>query len=480
MTETAVLSTRRRVALNTVIMIGGRILSLAIGVVTVRLMTTYLGVDRYGEYAVVLAVTGTTVVLAEVGVTSVLSREVSKFPEQADRLGGLLLGFRLLSSTAATLVLLAVIPFLPYTRDTKIALALATPGVLFLILGGLPNAFFIANMRFKFIAALDVGARVLGLVAVILIRVFELGVHGLVVIQVCSYGIAGAAAFILSRRFWHVNVVFDWRAVLPHVRSGVGIGLASLIGLLVYQGDAILLSLLKTPAAVGIYSVAYRFLDQAFMVPGMFMNIVFPVLTRALHRSDEDAEGVIRRAFETLALAGFALLIFVFTLAPYLVEVLAGSKFGASVPTLRILAVAIPMVVTAPVFYNVLVAINRPKDLVRVGASLLVCDVTTNLILIPPYSYKGAAIATISTQTLSVVVLYFVARRRRSFSLHSGFLTGLLGAGAAAAAVLVALHGRPAWLVFFVAEAVFCACAVAFGAVRRSDLRQALARVRGW
>lgn len=470
---------RSRVALNTVIMISGRLCSLAIGVVTIHLMTTYLGVDRFGEYAVVLAITGTTVVLAELGVTSVLSREVSKFPDDADRLGGLLLGYRVVSSLLATLVLLVVVPFLPYTTGTKVALLLATPGVFFLILGGLPNAFFIANMRFKFIAALDVAGRVLGLVAVVLIRVFDLGVNGLVLIQVVSYGLATLAAFVFSRRFWRVNLAFNWQAVRPHVRSGVGIGLASTIGLLVYQGDAILLSLFKTPRAVGIYTVAYRFLDQAFMVPGMFMNIVFPVMTRALHREGDDAERVIRRAFEALSIVGLALGIFVFTLAPYLIRILAGPEFGASVKTLQILAVAIPMLCVSPVFYNILVALDRPRDLISVGIAMLVWDVTSNLLLIPRYSYIGAAIATIMTQTLSFIVLFVVARRRHAFRLQPTFVTRVAAAGVAGAAVIIALRSEPAWLMFLAAEAVYCLGALLFGAVRRSDLRQLVSRFAG-
>jgi O-antigen/teichoic acid export membrane protein len=467
----------RKVFFNTAVQLGGRALSIGIGLFTLRLTATYLGVDVYGEYSIVLAVAGTAVIAAELGVTSILAREISKYPDDADHLGGILFRFRLVTVVPAVGILAALIPFLPYNHDTKIALFVSLPGVAALILGSFPNAFFQANLRLEYAAALDVGARVLGLVAILLVRVFDLGLIGFVALVAASYLITCVVTFLLSGSFWRINMSFDWERAKPLIRAGVGVGFASTIGLLVYRGDAILL--LKTPRDVGIYTVAYRFVDQAFLLPGMFIATVFPIMTRTLHTDKAAAQRVINRVFEFLVLAGIATTLFVYTLAPFLVRVVAGNGFSAAVHPLRILSLAITLLFASPVFYNVLLARDWQRDLVLIGILLLIWDVSTNLVLIPRYGYNGAAVATIATQTFGLLILFAAARRREPFRIDWTFLVRAAGAVAPAVLAVYLLRSQSQWAAFVTAELAFGVAAILFGAVKRADLRRLIARATG-
>lgn len=468
-----------KVFFNTAVQLGGRIASIGIGLFTLRLTATYLGVDVYGEYSIVLAVAGTTVIAAELGITSILTREISKYPEDADSLGGLMFRFRLVTVVPAVLILAALIPFLPYNHDTKVALLVSLPGVAALILGSFPTAFFQANLRLEYVAGLDVGARVLGLVAILLVRLFNLSLVGYVAIVAASYVITCVATFRLSGSFWRINTSFDWGRAKPLMRSAVGVGFAATIGLLVYRGDAILLSLLKTPRDVGIYTVAYRFVDQAFLLPGMFIASIFPIMTRTLHTDKAAAQRVINRVFEFLVLSGMAITLFVYTLAPFLVRLVAGDDFHAAVHPLRILSLAITLLFAAPVFYNVLLARDRQRDLIAIGIVLLIWDVSTNLILIPRYGYNGAAVATICTQAFGLIVLFVAARRREPFRIDVRFLARAAGAAAVGALVVYLLRSQSQWEAFAAAEVAFGAGAILFGAVKRADLRRIVARATG-
>lgn len=468
----------RKIFVNTAVQLAGRVLSIAIGLLTLRLTATYFGIDTYGEYSIVLAVTGTTAIVAELGVTSILAREIAKYPEDADKLGGMLFRFRLITAVPAAVILGAIVPFLPYNTETKIALAISIPGVVGLILGNFPNAFFQANLRLEFAAALDVGARLLGLGAILLVRAFQLGLYGFVAIVAAAYLITCLATFVLSRRFWRINTSFDWELARPLIRAAVGVGFAATVGLLVYRGDAILLSLLKTPRDVGIYTVAYRFVDQAFLLPGMFVATVFPIMTRALHSDRHEAERVVNRIFEFLVLTGVATTILVYTLAPFLVNLVAGSGFRAAEHPLRILALALPFLFASPVFYNVLLARNWQRDLIAIGVALLVWDVSTNLVLIPRFGYNGAAVATVATQTAGLLLFFLAARRRERFRIHPGFLVRVAAATAVAAAVVAVTRSLSQWVSFGAAEISFCGAVLVLGAVRRSDVKRLISSAR--
>ena len=400
----------------------------------------------FGQLSIVLSLTGLVAIIADLGVTTTLARELAKSPGEADRLGGDLLRFRLVSSLASVLLLLVAIPFLPYTHETKLALLISLPAMVFTILGGFPGAFFQTHLRQELSAAVNVLTRSLGLVAILVVRLFDLGLYGLVGLLVAVNGIGCLVAFAFSRSFWRINVSFNWSRAKPLIRDAILIGLVSMIGLLHLRGDAIMLSLLKPADDVGIYAIAYRFIDQAFLLPGLFVATMFPIITRAVHQMRGKAQRAINNTFQALVLGAIAVTIMIYVLSGPLVRLVAGPEFEASATPLRILAFALLFMFVAPVFYNVLIVINKQKHLIVVGAASVALNVGLNLILIPRYSYNGAASATVASEAFVLVGLYFVARRHYEFRLERTFLLRALGATAAAAGVVALLRSESPWL----------------------------------
>ena len=466
----------QKVALNTGVQIGGRVVALAVGLLTLRLTAGYLGVSSFGQLAIVISVTGLVAVIADLGVTTTLARELAKAPGDATRLGGDLLRFRLTSSFSAAALVLVLIPFLPYDYETKLALAIAVGGMVFTILGGFPIAFFQTNLRQDLSAAVDILTKSLGLGAIVLVRALDLGLYGLVALMVGVNAVGCLAAFSLSRRFWSINLRTNWARARPLVRDSILIGIVSMIGLLHFRGDAILLSFMKPAADVGIYAIAFRFVDQAFLLAGLFLTTMFPIITRAIHHDPERAQYAINRTFQALALAGIAVTLTVYVLASPLVRLVAGPEFDAAVEPLRVLALALPSMFVAPVFYNVLISLNKQKTLIVFGLASLAFNVSLNLVLIPRYSYNGAAAATVVSETLVLAGLLLIARRHYEFQLDKAFLPRMLGATAVAIGVLVLVPSDSPWLGVALVLLAFCAAAYVLKAVSRSDVEAVFQR----
>lgn len=68
----------QKIAFNTGIQLVGQIVVLVIGLVTLRLTATYLGVTTFGQLSIVLSLTGLVAIVADLGVTTTLARELSK------------------------------------------------------------------------------------------------------------------------------------------------------------------------------------------------------------------------------------------------------------------------------------------------------------------------------------------------------------------------------------------------------------------
>lgn len=466
----------QRVAFNTSTQLAGQALGIFVSLLTLRLTTGYLGVEEFGELAIILAVGGLVVTISDLGVSTTLARELAKAPDDADRLGGNLLRFRVASSIALVLATLAVVPALPYSTQTKLGLALSLVWVLGQSLATFPKAFFQTHLQLHRQAAVELATKLLNLAGVGLVVAFDLGFYALVGVLAVSGLFAFGSSFALAHSFWRTNLRWERQLGVPLARSAVAIGLVSVIGLLHFRGDAILLSLLVPAEDVGIYAVAFRFIDQAFVIPGLFVAAVFPILTRLVHEGPGRADAAINRTFQVLALGSLVLALGVLTLAGPIVHLIAGPEFEPAVRPARILALSLPFIFCAPVFYSLCIAVNRQRALVWMGLASLGLNVALNLLLIPRYSYNGAAAATVVSEGVSFAGSAWIARRNVTFALERLFLVRLLGATIAAAATVLLLWPVADWLAFVAGEAVLIASAYLVGAVRADDVRRVLGR----
>ncbi len=77
-------SARRRVASNTAVQLAGKGAVLAIGAVSIAIVTRYLGPDDYGKYTLALMYMQLFGVLADVGLFTTVVREISKDPSRTE------------------------------------------------------------------------------------------------------------------------------------------------------------------------------------------------------------------------------------------------------------------------------------------------------------------------------------------------------------------------------------------------------------
>jgi O-antigen/teichoic acid export membrane protein len=468
----------QKVAVNTSAQIGSMVVGVFVSLVTLRITTGYLGVHQYGELAIILTVAGVIVAISDLGIATTLAREVVKSPEDVDRIAGNLLTFRLASSAVLTIGTLAIVPILPYTTQTKLALVLYLVGVTGWTLASFPSAFFQVHLKLHLQAAIDMSTRIVALVGVSVVAVFDLGFYALVV----ALGVVGVISMILAfwfiRRFWRPVVRWDRSYGLPLVRNTLAVGVVAMIGILHFRSDGVLLSLLAPARDVGIYSIAYRFIDQSISLAAPFALAIFPILTRFLQEGPGRADTAINRSFQVLALGSAAVALAMLSLANTLVHLVAGSGFEDAAEPTRILAFAVPFLFCALLFYNVGIAAGRQRALIYFGVCSLVLNVTLNLFLIPRFTYNGAAIAAVVSHGVGFLGTYWVARHAVKFHLDLGFFVRLGIATASAALVCALLVGRSEVAAFVLSEAALLGTAYLAGAVRVADVRLVLNRER--
>lgn len=465
----------RSVMLNTVVQVGGRVVTVVLGLLTIRLSTRYLGTDGYGNLATIVTVATLLITLADLGLSTVLPRELARRPEDGDDVAGAMLRFRLLTTGAFVLVTAGLVPFLPFNESVKRGLMIGLVGVFFMSVGRVPGTFFQVNLRMGYTALLDILYRVVALALVAAAVASDLGFYAIVFASTAAAVVWGVGSFVLSRRFWSINLRFVWVDAKGLVRDSFALWGVTVIGLMHFKSDMLVLAATRSPHEVGVYAVAYAFLEQALFVPSVFIAVLFPILARHLaHRDDEEAPKVVQKAFQVLLLMAVPAGLILFFMPTVAVHLISNAEFDAATTPLRILAFALVPIFLNSLFFAVLVNLNRQRLLMVVAGTTLVVNLGLNLFLIPRYGYVAAAVTTVVTETLGLALSLIFSLRARSFGLSLNLVARVAVATIAGALVGAILRDQPEVVAGSAAVAAFFVVAISARVLTLADLRLAI------
>lgn len=184
------------------------------------------------------------------------------------------------------------------------------------------------------------------------------------------------------------------RPSLPLVRESVGFGARAWVGTLSTafneRLDQILLALIASEAALGVYATAVNGFEILIYLAGAAATAILPLAARAdpLQRSER-----VLGAFRSVALVTLAGVAVAALAGPPLIPWVFGRPFEASVePFLWLLPGALGFAALA-IFSSALVASSAPGRSSAGPLVSLVLGVVLDVILIPPLGATGAAVA---------------------------------------------------------------------------------------
>jgi len=425
-----------KIGANTLASSLGRIIGSAFALVSVALMTRALGAEGFGEYSTVVAYLTTFQILADLGLYSLFTREISQNPARERELLGIFFTLRLLAGAFLLALAVVLVFFFPYSHGVQVGVAFASIGFLAVSLTQLFMGVFQTRVAVYKGAIAEVAGRAVQLVLVAFFATRGGGLFSFIVALVLS-------SFVI----FFLNLLFAWRIIpfrlsLPPVeakriiRTTLPIAISIVFTLLYFRVDTLMLSVLKGPIEVGLYNGAYKVLETFIFFPAVLVGLFLPILSR---QAQDD-----RRAFSrTLSVLADGILVIVaplvvggVLLSASMVALIGGAEFIPAFLSLAILFGAVGMIFFGTLFGNSVVALNLQKKSVSVYAIGFVVNFGANLFVIPRYSYTGAAWTTLGTELLVTILLALLVWRAAhfTFSLRAG--GGALGASAFMAFVL--------------------------------------------
>lgn len=202
------------------------------------------------------------------------------------------------------------------------------------------------------------------------------------------------------------------RTLLPRLRRSLPFGY-SLVMIQIYVAvDILLLGLLASTRAVGLYAAANKLPAAVNVFANLWLNVFFP---HASHRLTDEPESFRRdlgRIITAAVIIAAAISVGALLCAGSLIPLIFGPGFRSASAPFALLAVAQSLVLLQANFSNVLLAGGRERSFATLLTCAAVAITALDLILIPPYGTVGAAIATVVAEVgLTSATMLAVVRR---------------------------------------------------------------------
>jgi O-antigen/teichoic acid export membrane protein len=404
--------TARRVVQNSVVRVCGYAVGAGLYFLINILIARYLGTEGFGIFSFIVAFVGVFQLIVDMGIRNILIRDIAVDRTHfADKLGVARTMMWILSVMTMTLIVLFA-NVLQLADEVRHAIYLAGFG---------------AIVTFS---ALSYSA---------VLRAFEemeWDILGFVLHKVILLALTGAvirlnlrlqdffAAILLANSclyvyYWGLvrirhggaKVSLDLSAGWALCAEAFPLAVAEILSRFTWNLGKLLLAALASPAAVGLFSAAYRVLE-AFNGFTIHLTLpIFPVFSRLAHTSPVRLFNAFEQTLKFLYVLGIPLAVLQFVFAERIVLLFFGDAYREAGVALRVLAPAVVLLLPASTYGYVFAALGHQRVYTGCVAASLAINIALDLLLIPFLSYIGAAIGTLAGQTVLLLAGLFMLRR---------------------------------------------------------------------
>ena len=398
------------IAKNTALQVIGKIIGTILGVITIGVLTRYLGQTGFGYYSTALAFMQFFGVLVDMGLYLICLKEISTaVAEKENYVLNNIFTLRIISAViffggGALLIFL-----FPYPDAVKWAAAIVSVSFLFMSLVQILTSVFQKYLAVGLVALAEIIGRI-GFLLLTLFFVFQKNnLPVLMLGNVLNSFIYFIILWFLVKKFAAIKFAFDfkyWRKIFKKTWP-IALGIA--LNLVYFRADTIILSLYHPAADVGLYGAPYKILEIIATFPHMFMGLVMPILTAAWITADKERfKKSMQRTFDFLILLAIPMVLGSVPLADRIMRILAGNDFKEAGTVLPILMLATGFIFIGTLFTYTLVILEKQKPMLIFYFSAAVLSLAGYFAFIPKYSYFGAAWVTVAIEAFIALSAFLI------------------------------------------------------------------------
>jgi O-antigen/teichoic acid export membrane protein len=385
---------------NFISLSGGELLSKAIAFITTIYLARIILPEGFGILGYTTAFVSYFILFIDFGFDTISIKRIANDRSVISKYVDNIISFRFLLAILV-FILLSIIVFIIH-ETIIIKLALLLTGLNLFVQAFTTEFVFQATEKIKYLSIKVVAKNILILLLVfLLVRdisdvliVIGISVIANVVMNIWLYS---RYSNIFKKYQWEIDKGFlktMFSESFPLIISAFMISIY-------YNLDMVMLGNIKTQAEVGIYNAAYKIFLIGLIPLSVIVKIFLPSLSKVTDKE------LLRKTIHNygIMIFGFGIIIsgFIFGSAKHSITIIFGKDYLNAIVPLMILSLNI-LVISVNVFLGNPLTVWGKQKVYSVAITFgAIINIILNLVLIPEYSYSGAALATL----LSEVVVFF-------------------------------------------------------------------------
>ncbi|HCC22622.1 TPA: hypothetical protein DF272_00380 [Candidatus Falkowbacteria bacterium] len=411
------MSVNKNITRNSLIQISGKLVSLILGLVTVAIMTRYLGQEGFGFYITIVAFMQFFGILVEFGFSLTAVQMLADGRRDSSKVMSNIMTIRVITSFIFIGLAPLIIWFFPYSIVVKLGVLITAGSFFFITLIQTLTGVFQKELKMTEVTLAEMAGRIFLVGATAMVAWFSGSIY--MILAAISIGslINCILVYWCARKYITLSWAFDfdvWREIMS--RSWP-IALSITFNLVYLRMDTIILSLTRGPEEVGLYGATYRIVDILTNLPAVYMGIVLPHLTmHFLENRWGELKSLMQQAFDSLMIFAVPVVVGGVILSDQIMVFVAGEQFLASGKILRVLIWASAAIFVTSLFGYSVIAVQKQKTMMWGYLTTAVLTLIGYLIFIPRFGIWGAAWMTVFSEILVTIWTFVVVYKVIKFT----------------------------------------------------------------
>jgi stage V sporulation protein B len=283
------------------------------------------------------------------------------------------------------------------------------------------NAIFQGFQKYGLFSSIELARQVLGLIITVVLLFFGYGLISpfiaYALVNIICLGIYSPMLFKIFPQFFHTKFSFNKILLWKVFKFSLLLSISTLIGVIMTQTSTMMLTYFDGLAATGIYQVAIPIAGLTVFVFSILPNIAYPIISELnfVGKSQELLDGI-NFLYKYMYIITIPIAIILITFSGLIITLFFDAKFISAILPLRILIVMSIFSGIIIITTTIMSAIGRPQDIAKIMVYAAILNIVLNIVFIHLWSVTGAALATLISMFVAMIIALIRLRRMLNVS----------------------------------------------------------------
>ena len=379
------------------------------GFIWTILMARYLGVQQYGIFGFAVSLTGILCILFDFGIGLHSVRHIATDYDSAPKYLGNAIPLKGLFSIFGFFVILIVLIIMKCDQLTITVTLLITIEQIIKKFVELMTATFQAFEEGKFQGISNTLLNVLTFIFILIAIYTDLGLYGISIAYIIANILALVYCYhVLTKHLTKPNYELDKEFCKMITIASLPFAASVILSSIYYSIDMVMLTNIVGSYATGIYNATYKLIGVLTLFYGIYNAVIFPVMSKFFKNNESMLLTLYEKSIKYLLLAIIPIAIATMYYSKDIIHLIYGHQYDAASSILSILIWTVCLLFVSGAGNTLLNASYKEVTVTKIYAIAAVFNVALNFILIPYLSYDGAAITTVLSDVLIVIIQSYV------------------------------------------------------------------------